>query len=235
MPAVQSKFISKGQDLPEELQGYHTLVPLEPTGSNVERRKLGNWYSTVYRATNATNGLPYTLRRVEGEHFTNKFSGDIELLTGCKDYRLPHQSAFLSIEKWSQVRHPGIVSVKEAFTTRSFGDSCTLQKTLIQRLNSHSLTALVVVYAYHAKAETLFDMYFNNKPTAQYPNRKPVPRPLPPVPERTLWSYIVQIGSAIKEAHSRGLSIRTIDLTKILVTGQNRCVNSSLPLTYYSS
>lgn len=68
-------------------------------------------------------------------------------------------------------------------------------------------------------------MYFNNKPTTtQYPGRKPVPRQLPPVPERTLWSYIVQIASAIKEAHGRGLSVRTIDLTKILVTGQNRFV-----------
>lgn len=56
---------SPGLNLPEELQGYHTLVPLEPTGPSAERRKFGNWYSTVYRAIKASDGLPYILRRIE--------------------------------------------------------------------------------------------------------------------------------------------------------------------------
>ena len=55
--------------VPEVLQGYHTLVPLEPTGPGVERRKMGNWYSTVYRAIKGSDGMPYTLRRIEGEFF----------------------------------------------------------------------------------------------------------------------------------------------------------------------
>jgi PAB-dependent poly(A)-specific ribonuclease subunit 3 len=49
--------------LPDETQGYHSLVPLESTGS--ERRKFGNWYSVVYRATNASDGGVHALRRVE--------------------------------------------------------------------------------------------------------------------------------------------------------------------------
>jgi PAB-dependent poly(A)-specific ribonuclease subunit 3 len=53
-----------GLGLPEELQGYHTLVPLEATAG--ERRKFGNWYSTVYRAVNSADGSSYALRRVEG-------------------------------------------------------------------------------------------------------------------------------------------------------------------------
>ena len=56
-----------GTNLPEELQGYHTLVPLEPTGPNTDRRKFGNWHSTVYRAIKASDGLPYILRRIESE------------------------------------------------------------------------------------------------------------------------------------------------------------------------
>lgn len=50
-------------NIPEELQGYHSVVPLEPTTS--ERRKFFSWFSTVYRATNANDGLAYVLRRVE--------------------------------------------------------------------------------------------------------------------------------------------------------------------------
>jgi len=53
--------------MPEELQGYHTLVPLEPIGTGLVRRKLGNWHSTVYRAIKGSNGTPYALRRVESQ------------------------------------------------------------------------------------------------------------------------------------------------------------------------
>jgi len=56
-----------GLGLPEELQGYHTLVPLEPTGTGIDRRKLGNWHSTVYRAIRTSDGAACVLRRVESE------------------------------------------------------------------------------------------------------------------------------------------------------------------------
>lgn len=50
-------------NLPDELQGYHSLVPLEQSSS--DRRKFFSWFSTVYRATNASDGQAYVLRRVE--------------------------------------------------------------------------------------------------------------------------------------------------------------------------
>jgi PAB-dependent poly(A)-specific ribonuclease subunit 3 len=56
-----------GLNLPEELQGYHSLVPLENVGG--ERRKIGNWQSTVYRATNSKDGVAYVLRRIESTLF----------------------------------------------------------------------------------------------------------------------------------------------------------------------
>jgi len=49
--------------LPEELQGYHSLAPLEPLVP--ERRKLVSWYSAVYRATNTSDDVTYVLRRIE--------------------------------------------------------------------------------------------------------------------------------------------------------------------------
>jgi hypothetical protein len=65
-PCSSHHFPLSGTDLPEELQGYHTLVPLE-AHEGTERRKLGNWYSVVYRAIRSSDGMPYALRRVEGE------------------------------------------------------------------------------------------------------------------------------------------------------------------------
>lgn len=52
-----------GLTLPEEMQGYHSLAPLEPVIG--ERRKFGNWFSTVYKAVNSADGVTYSLRRIE--------------------------------------------------------------------------------------------------------------------------------------------------------------------------
>ncbi len=108
-----------GLNLPDELQGYHTLVPLESVAG--ERRKFGNWYSTVYRAT-GKDGHAYVLRRVSGMLILLPHSRII--MSHRKDFRLMHQAAFQPIEQWSRLRHPNIVAVHEAFTTRSFGDNC---------------------------------------------------------------------------------------------------------------
>ncbi|KAH9976696.1 hypothetical protein BGW80DRAFT_1289831 [Lactifluus volemus] len=178
-----------GLNLPDELQGYHTLVPLESTSG--ERRKFGNWYSTVYRAT-GKDGHGYVLRRVS-------------------DFRLMHQAAFQSIEQWRLIRHPNIVSVHEAFTTRSFGDN-----------------SLVVAYTYHPNAQTLYDAHI--KPRAPTFVQGRLQAAQPHVPERTLWSYIIQIAGAMKAAHDQGLPVRMIDVSKVIVTGRNRVRISSCGL-----
>ncbi|KAA1475775.1 hypothetical protein DENSPDRAFT_842626 [Dentipellis sp. KUC8613] len=178
-----------GLNLPEELQGYHTLVPLE--SSSGDRRKFGSWHSTVYRAT-GKDDRGYALRRVE-------------------NFRLMHQAAFTSIEQWSKIRHPNIVSVHEAFTTRSFGDS-----------------SLVVAYTYHPNAVTLYEAHIKPKaPTFQNGRLQAQPQL---VSERTLWSYIIQIAGAIKTVHEKGLAVRMVDPSKVLVTGKNRVRISSCGL-----
>lgn len=42
------------------------------------------------------------------------------------------------------------------------------------------------------------------------------------LPERVVWSYIVQIASALKCVHNSGLAMRTVDVNRVLVTGKNR-------------
>ncbi|KAF5352917.1 hypothetical protein D9758_007902 [Tetrapyrgos nigripes] len=192
---------SRSLNLPEELQEYHTLAPLDTVNAS-ERRKFGNWYSAVYMAIKSTDGRAYALRRVE-------------------NFRLMHQSAFSAIEAWGHIQHPSIVRVHEAFTTRAFNDS-----------------SLVVVYAYHPDAQTLYDVYLKSTSSLPFqPSRsqsfqsldqavvtaQPIHQPqFTPIPERTIWSYIVQIASAIKKVHEAKLAVRMIDTTKILVTGKNR-------------
>ncbi|KAJ3743090.1 hypothetical protein DFH05DRAFT_1400654 [Lentinula detonsa] len=169
-----------GSNLPEELQGYHTFVPID-TVSSPDRKKFFNLNSIVYRATNSTDGIPYVLRRIE-------------------NFRLMQQAAFIPIEAWAQIRHPNIVPVYEAFTTRAFNDS-----------------SLVVVYSYYPKSQTLFDAHLKSPPSSAFSQHLQNGGG-----RRILWSYIVQIASAIKRVHEAGLAVRTIDATKILLTGKNR-------------
>ena len=122
------------------------------------------------------------------------------------------------------MRHPGLVAVREAFTTRAFGD--------------HSL---VFVSDFHPLSETLFEQHLSPhaalppNPWSATPRHSPTPFnsrvPVRPgqvgsggigLPERVLWSYVVQLGSAIKAVHASGLAVRGLEANRVLVTGKNR-------------
>ena len=207
-----------GLNLPDELQGYHTLVPLESIGG--DRRKFGNWYSTVYRATNETTGVAFALRRIESRFLHIRSIGWI-LMNCMVDFRLLHQAAFTAIETWNRIRQPNIVSVREAFTTRAFNDNCSSKastSTLSSMLTSFS--ALVVAYDYHPNAQTLYEAHL--KPKAPMFQNGRLQTQSTTVPERTMWTYVVQIANAIKAVHDAGLAVRMIDATKVLLVGKNR-------------
>lgn len=86
----------------------------------------------------------------------------------------------------------------DAFTTRAFGDS-----------------SLIFVTDYHPLSKTLVDAHF---PTAnRFGGRSTAP-----VAEAVLWSYIVQIASALKSIHGANLAARCLEPSKVLLTGKNR-------------
>jgi len=49
-----------------------------------------------------------------------------------------------------------------------------------------------------------------------------MPEPIEPIPEPTIWSFMIQISNAMKAVHDRGLAFRVIDATKVLLTGTSR-------------
>lgn len=91
------------------------------------------------------------------------------------------------------------MGIHDAFTSRVFGDS-----------------SLFFVIDYHPLSQTLAEYHFGtsnlfkNRPAASH------------IPEQVLWSYTVQIASALKAIHSKGLAARVIDPTRVLLTGKNR-------------
>ncbi len=203
-----------GPNLPEELHVYHSLVPLEhpgpgapssmglppglidprmgapgangATGASGDHSKVFGYRSHSYKATCTLDGKRYVLRRLEG-------------------FRLQHEAAIGLVERWRRIRHPSIVSVREAFTTRAFGDQ-----------------SIVFVYDYHPLATTLYAEHMTIK--AAQPDRRtgrlqPVSMQ---VPERTLWSYLCQLTSALRNIHASNLAARCIEASKVLRTAKNR-------------
>lgn len=87
-----------------------------------------------------------------------------------------------------------------------------------------------MVYAYHADAQTLYEAHLKPKPPtmqkSQYGRSAQLQVHHPTqIPERTIWSYVVQIASAIKKVHDAGQAVRMVDVSKVLLTGQNRRVS----------
>ncbi|OAD06478.1 hypothetical protein MUCCIDRAFT_152035 [Mucor lusitanicus CBS 277.49] len=173
--------------LPMEVHVYHSLYPLDTHGE-----KSSSFYghpSSVYKATCSVDGRTYALVRIEG-------------------FRLVNELAMQVVEAWRRIRHCNIVSIREAFTTRAFGDS-----------------SLVFAYDYHPCSTTLYSTYFTAQGQAALYNSQLQqsnggnPRL---IPETTIWSYVTQLASALKAVHGSGLAARVIDPKKILITGKNR-------------
>ncbi|CAD6503440.1 BgTH12-03104 [Blumeria graminis f. sp. triticale] len=126
-------------------------------------------------------------------------NGYTYVLRRLKGYRLSNEKAIRSVKDWKRVDNGGVVSVVDAFTTRAFGDS-----------------SLIFVYNYHPLSKTLIEHHLSN--TNRYANRLGTT----PIPEQIIWSYIVQIASAIKSVHDAKLAVRCFDASKIILTEKNR-------------
>eukprot|EP00053_Salpingoeca_punica_P015251 m.140121 g.140121 ORF g.140121 m.140121 type:complete len:615 (-) comp16664_c0_seq2:177-2021(-) len=73
--------------------------------------------------------------------------------------------------------------------------------------------SVVFVYEYHPNCETLLNRHFSGPPT--------------PIPEQLLWTYIIQMTSALRTIHSLNLACRVFEPSKILVSGHSRILLSS--------
>lgn len=95
------------------------------------------------------------------------------------------------------------------------------------------------MYDYHPGAETLLSRHFNG-PESQLPVNPDGTLLFPTsgrggmmgpgrgakqgvlMPERLIWSYIIQLSSALRAVHAAGLACRVIDPSKILLIGNSR-------------
>ena len=121
-------------------------------------------------------------------------------LRRVEGFRLTNELAIRTVQAWKHVTSANVVRIVDAFTNRNFGDS-----------------SLIIVTEYHALSKTLAEHHHLG------PARQPRARSHPEqVPEAVIWSYVVQIASALKAIHSSGLAARVLDASKVILTGKNR-------------
>lgn len=203
--------------LPELVHVYHSLVPLDKNFG--ESGRVFGHPSWVYKACSNTNGKYYALRRIQGIRlggekamsFVKKWeklcfpsSSKKKPNTNAMNISSAHGSttdtsahtgsSYLSSNSCS---NSSIVGLKEAFTTRDFGDC-----------------SLIFVYEYYPNSQTLMSLHFGAD--SYYQQMKAM------VPEKLIWSYLTQILIALKAIHGSNLAARVIDPSHILVTDKNR-------------
>eukprot|EP00730_Choanoeca_flexa_P020389 TRINITY_DN9961_c0_g1_i3.p1 TRINITY_DN9961_c0_g1~~TRINITY_DN9961_c0_g1_i3.p1 ORF type:complete len:612 (+),score=94.19 TRINITY_DN9961_c0_g1_i3:76-1911(+) len=162
-------------NLPVEVDNYHSLVAMEPLK---DLSRTFGLQTLNYKAFSMETHLPCLMRRVVG-------------------YQVSDAQAMRRVEPWRKLKHPNIVKIKEAFTTKDFGDS-----------------SLVLVYDFHPNAMTLRQKHLSQLGTST-------------IPEPVIWNYIIQLCAAIRSAHSNKLALRTVNPDKIIIVGRDRLMFSA--------
>ncbi|KAF7281027.1 poly(A) specific ribonuclease subunit PAN3 [Rhynchophorus ferrugineus] len=189
-------------DIPQEVDSYHELFPLEPISNQALHKPHLGYQASMYKATHIKTGEHYCLRRIHG-------------------FRLQNTKCMAFVEVWKKLNHSNIVTLKEVFTTKAFGDN-----------------SMIFVYSYHPGSETLLNKHFStDQPGYSDPFTNDVSTPRPysyqknnlirhqqhnKLPEPLIWSYIIQLTSALRLIHSSTLACRSLDPTKIILTSKNR-------------
>ena len=203
--AMRSRMPSTSDlNIPVSIQGYHDFFPLEPMINHGENSDV---ISTGANGQNDTRTSMTTTYRVTWEKDANNYC-----LRRVHDFKLKDTKWTTLTGRWKRIEHPNIVSLRKVFTTRNEF--------------RHRENSLVFIHDYHPRAITLLEFIsrremeeWRNQYRTQPPRFLASDQPRPMLyPESTIWSFIMQMSSAIREVHSKGLAFRTLhDLTKILV------------------
>ncbi|KAF2884641.1 hypothetical protein ILUMI_21528 [Ignelater luminosus] len=190
-------------DLPQEVDNYHELCPLEPIPTNPLQKAHLGYQASMYKATHVKTGTRHCLRRIHGFRLQN---------TKCMTY----------VDMWKKLIHSNIVQLKEVFTTKTFGDNSMVfvydyhpgsETLLTKHFSSDQLNGYVDPFATDPSAPRPYSHHKNNILRHQQSNK---------LPESLIWNYIIQLTSALRIIHAAGLACRSLDPTKIILTVGNR-------------
>ncbi|XP_045469546.1 PAN2-PAN3 deadenylation complex subunit pan3 [Harmonia axyridis] len=187
-------------DLPQEIDSYHELCPLEPI-SNTSVHK--GYQTSMYKATHTKTGVHYCLRRIHG-------------------FRLQHTKSMMYVDIWKKLMHSNIVQLKEVFTTKAFGDNSLI---FVYDFHPGSETLLNKHFSTDQNHEYCDPFLVDNSAPRPYSHQKNELlryQANNKLPEPLIWNYIIQLTSALRVIHSNNLACRSLDPTKIILTSKNR-------------
>ncbi|CAD5119405.1 DgyrCDS8020 [Dimorphilus gyrociliatus] len=194
-----------------------TLLTIDPEQHTDIPRDVDN-FTQIYPLeppqtnTNKTSTLfGYTTSVYKGVNTKDSYTYCLRRVHG---FRLTQPKSIALVDAWKAIEHSNIVTLRHVFTTKAFHD--------------HSI---VFAYDYHPGSETIMGKHLSKGPNLADGGRQPVL-----LPENILWSYVVQLSSALRLMHSNGLACRVVDPSKIIITDKSRirfnCVGMMDVLTF---
>jgi len=182
--------------LPQKMNVYHTLYPLEDLAVAEERPSAtyGGIRTFLIKGVSAIDGQAYALRWIDGRQV---------ILTS----ELVNSAHEIVDKYFTIAAHPHLVCPRQAFATKELDDTASL----------------VFAYDYHPGAVTMEMVHMQPASTKNGLVRNSCT-------EEQLWSYLVQISSALRALHTNGLVARTGNLmpNKVLLTSAGRVRLGSL-------
>lgn len=199
-----SSFLTIDEVKQQLLKRNEITNTLPPTNTSLPT-ELENYHSLVPLETTVGQKIPQIASTFKATNSADGIRYCLRRLHGC---RLQSLKTFMQVlEKWKKLQSSNIVKLREVFTSKAFGD--------------HSL---ILVYDYHAGAETLLSRYFRNPETgavgsfsdryASRTNNKNL------LYENELWWIIMQLTAAVRVVHTNNMACRTLDPTKVIFTGK---------------
>ena len=185
-------------NLREDLQ-RKTEATLQTFANSTLPQSVEYFHSLVALDTNnqkgpSTFGYPSWVYKA-----TSSRDGHTYALRRIEGFRLTNEAAIRTVHNWKRISNSSLVQVHDAFTGRWFNDS-----------------SLIVVTDYHPTAQTLADKYFA---VGRHGGASRSPQI---IPENELWTYILELASALKAIHEGGSAAQTLMPSKVLVTSKNR-------------
>jgi len=224
--------------LPEETDGFTNFVPLEPPPPTpMHKSHTFGYVTSVYKATSTSSSQS----KGSGQDGTSQYV----CVRRVQNFRLTNSKCMVLVEQWKKLQHTNLVSLRQVFTSKAFGDQ-----------------SMLFIYDFYPGAETLMAKHFTQSPpyfdqfgfpTADFASTKlnkfgignKLGNPGSAnsfgvhqggsagsmnnggsgnglLPESLIWTYVVQLTAALRHIHTAGLACRTLDPTKILVINKTR-------------
>ncbi|XP_015509481.2 PAN2-PAN3 deadenylation complex subunit PAN3 isoform X1 [Neodiprion lecontei] len=188
-------------DLPNEVDNYHELCPLEPIHKSTST-VLG-YQTSTYKATSLKTGTRYCLRRVH-------------------DFRLANTKCMVLVDMWKRLTHTNLVQLREVFTTKTFGDH-----SMVFVYDYHPGSETLLNKHFSATELNGYSDPFSSDPNAPRPyshTKNTILRQQHSsmLPESVIWNYIIQLTAALRVIHAAGIACRSLDPTKIILSSRSR-------------